>query len=79
MPEIGAEWKGAQETKLAPHFSVPSQLFPYSNSFPHTLTHNFCTDEQTKENSHQPEPALWEESDTQVKTGYCPVRPQDLP
>lgn len=57
--------------------------FPYSSSFPqdlhHTLTHNLCTDEQTKKNSHQPEPALWEETDAQVKTGCCPAGPQDLP
>lgn len=38
VPEIGAEWKRAQETKLAPHFSVPAATFPTPAPFPMTCT-----------------------------------------
>lgn len=50
---IRKSWKmgrGSRKPTHSPSFS-PHGLH-------HTLTHNFCTYEQTEKNSHQPEPAL---------------------
>lgn len=44
----------------------------------HTLTHDFCTYEQTEENSHQPEPALQEQTLGQAWV-LLNQSPQDLP
>ena len=77
--ERAGEWREGDGNQS----QVPSDsLLPHPRSSPHlihhTLTHDFCAYEQTEENSHQPEPALQEQTPGQAWV-LLNQSPQDLP